>query len=53
MRARERVKEVEKDSWACCGTKKGHGRAGAAVGGRQQAWRLRAMVVQRGGVGKS
>jgi hypothetical protein len=34
MQARERVKEVEEGSWTCCGTKKGHGRDGAAAGGQ-------------------
>jgi hypothetical protein len=53
MRARERIKEVEEGSWMRCGTKKRHGRAGAAAGGRWHAWRLRAMAARRGGAGKS
>jgi hypothetical protein len=35
MRAHERIKEVETDSWTCGGAKKGHGRAGAAAGNRR------------------
>jgi hypothetical protein len=35
MRPHEEVKEVE-NSWTCCGTKKGHGRAGAAAGDRRR-----------------
>jgi hypothetical protein len=35
MRARERIKEVEEGSWTRCGTKKRHGQAGAAAGGRR------------------
>jgi hypothetical protein len=35
MRARERLKEVEEGFWTRCGTKKRHGRAGAAAGGRR------------------
>jgi hypothetical protein len=53
MRARERIKEVEEGSWTCCGTKKGHGQAGAVAGGRRHAWRLRATAARRGGAGKS
>jgi hypothetical protein len=53
MRARERVKEVDEGSWTCCGTKKRHGRAGVAAGGRRHAWRLRATAARRGGAGKS
>jgi hypothetical protein len=53
MRAHERIKEVEEGSWMRCGTKKRHGRAGAATGGRRHAWRLRATAARRGGAGKS
>jgi hypothetical protein len=53
MRACERIKEVEEGSWTCCGTKKRHGQAGAAAGGRRHAWRLRATAARRGGAGKS
>jgi hypothetical protein len=53
MRVRERVKEIEESSWTCCGTKKRHGRTGAAAGSRRHAWRLRAMAARRGGAGKS
>jgi hypothetical protein len=35
MRLCKEVKEVEEDSWMCCGTKKGHGRDGAAAGDRR------------------
>jgi hypothetical protein len=35
MRPREEVKEVGGNSWMLCGTKKGHGRAGAAAGDRR------------------
>jgi hypothetical protein len=40
MRSRERIKEVEQDSWTCGGTKKGHWRAGAAAGSPNTALRL-------------
>jgi hypothetical protein len=53
MRARERVKEVEKCAWTCCGTKKGHRQAGPAAGDRRHVWRLRATATRRGGAGKS
>jgi hypothetical protein len=36
MRAHERIKEVEKDSWTCCGTKKRHGQAGAGAVDRRR-----------------
>jgi hypothetical protein len=36
MRSRERIKEVEQDSWTCGGAKKGHGRAGATAGDRRR-----------------
>jgi hypothetical protein len=49
----ERIKEVKEGSWTCCRTKKRHGQAGAAAGGRRHAWRLRATAARRGGVGKS
>jgi hypothetical protein len=53
MRPREEGKEVEEGSWTRCGTKKRHGQAGAAAGGRRHAWRLRATAARRGGAGKS
>jgi hypothetical protein len=53
MRACKRVKEVEEGSWTCYGTKKGHGRAGAAAGGRRYAWRPRVTAARRGRAGKS
>jgi hypothetical protein len=53
MRACEKVKEVKESSWMCCVTKKRHGRARAAAGGRQHAWQLRATAARRGGAGKS
>jgi hypothetical protein len=53
MRLREEEKEVEEGSWTCRGTKKRHRRAGAAAGGRQHAWRLRAMAARRGRAWKS
>jgi hypothetical protein len=36
MWPREEVKEVKGNSWTLCGTKKGHRRAGAAVGDRRR-----------------
>jgi hypothetical protein len=53
MRARERVKEVKEGSWTCYGTKKEHGKDGAAAGGRRHAWQLRATAARCGGAGKS
>jgi hypothetical protein len=53
MRACERIKGVEEGSWTCYGTKKRHGRAGAAASGRRHAWWLLAMVARRGRAGKS
>jgi hypothetical protein len=57
MRAHERIKEVEKDSWTCGGTKKRHGRARAAAVDRRRdvaasgdggaAWHAREKIAGR------
>jgi hypothetical protein len=48
MRTHERIKEVEKDSWTCGGTKKRHGRDGVAAVDWRRDVRFRATAERRG-----
>jgi hypothetical protein len=48
MRAYERIKEVEKDSWMCGRTKKSHGEPEQQLSTGGAMWRLRATAERRG-----
>jgi hypothetical protein len=48
MWAYERIKEVEKDSWTCGGTKKRHGEPEQLLSTGGATWRLRATAERRG-----